>query len=164
MSIPPRAGPGPGAGDRPLYGIASPESWLEDFGNGQLKDGRAAVEIDSDLAALVGSDSYQVFLTPYGDCKGLYVSNRTSAGFAVAELQGGTSNIEFGYRIVAKRHDASAQRLQRVELPAPPPRPATPELTARPKVPEPKKRELPPLPDLSSLVETAPIAPPDMKR
>ncbi len=46
---------------------------------------------------------YQVFLTPYGDCKGLYVTNRNASSFEVHELGGGTSNLSFGYRIMALR-------------------------------------------------------------
>jgi hypothetical protein len=154
----------PDGSHRAVYGIASPESWLEDFGEGKLNRGQVAVDIDPDLAALVGGDSYQVFLTPYGDCKGLYVTDRTSVGFRVSELQGGTSNIEFGYRIVAKRHDASARRLQRVELPAPPPRRDTSKLAARPELPEPPQQpELPSLPDLPPLLQPEPRELPDFR-
>jgi hypothetical protein len=46
---------------------------------------------------------YHVFLTPKGDCKGLYVANETAGGFEVHELGGGSSSIAFDYRIVAKR-------------------------------------------------------------
>jgi len=46
---------------------------------------------------------YHVFLTPKGDCKGLYVTNETSSGFEVHELGGGASSIAFDYRIVARR-------------------------------------------------------------
>jgi hypothetical protein len=72
--------PHPDGSKRRLYGVESPESWFEDFGRGALKGGRVEVEIDLDFVALVSDDSYQVFLTPYGDCKGLYVSNRTPKG------------------------------------------------------------------------------------
>jgi hypothetical protein len=47
--------------------------------------------------------TYHVFLTPNGDCKGLYISNRTAASFEVHELGGGSSSVEFSYRIVALR-------------------------------------------------------------
>lgn len=46
---------------------------------------------------------YRVFLTAGGDCKGLYVSQKSATSFDVRELDGGTSNIAFDYRIMAKR-------------------------------------------------------------
>jgi hypothetical protein len=46
---------------------------------------------------------YHVFLTPRGDCEGLYVSNVDSHSFTVRELRRGISNVEFDFRIVARR-------------------------------------------------------------
>jgi hypothetical protein len=51
-----------------------------------------------------------VFLTPQGDCNGLYVAQKSSAGFEVRELRGGRSSLTFDYRIVAKPlHDRSTK-------------------------------------------------------
>jgi hypothetical protein len=139
---------------RQLFGVASTESWLEDLGEGKLAGGRTEIGIDPDFAALVRNDDYQVFLTPYGNCEGLYVSERGPAGFTVGELHDGKSDIEFGYRIVAKRHDAPTSRLERVELPPPPPvREEPSELSQLPELP--KLPQLPPLrriklPDLAT--------------
>jgi hypothetical protein len=55
-----------------------------------------------------------VFLTPNGDCKGLYVASKTAGGFEVRELGGGTSNISFDYRIVAKRLGFENARMEDV--------------------------------------------------
>jgi hypothetical protein len=52
-----------------------------------------------------------VFLTPNGDCKGLYVSQKSPTSFVVRELGGGTSNIVFDYRIMAKRKGYEQTRL-----------------------------------------------------
>ena len=38
---------------RRLYSLESPETWFEDFGRGELLDGRAQVELDPDYAVLV---------------------------------------------------------------------------------------------------------------
>ncbi|MBD5603952.1 MAG: hypothetical protein IAI48_02495, partial [Candidatus Eremiobacteraeota bacterium] len=46
--------------------------------------------------------AYHVFVTPEGDCNGLYVTQKTPNGFAVRELRGGRSSLSFEYRIVAK--------------------------------------------------------------
>jgi hypothetical protein len=95
---------------RRVYSIESPESWLEDFGEAQLRHGRATVTIDRRFAAVIRR-GYQVFLTPYGDCSGLYVRRRTSGAFEVREQGGGTNTLAFGYRIVGKRRDVDAERL-----------------------------------------------------
>jgi len=84
----------------------APETVFQDFGIGQLVDGRAHVVIDPDLAININvSEDHplKVYITPEGDCKGLYVTNKSANGFDVIELQGGTSNIPFSWQIVATR-------------------------------------------------------------
>jgi hypothetical protein len=51
-----------------------------------------------------------VFLTPEGDCCGLYVRRKSAASFEVRELMGGKSGIAFSYRIVGRRKDIKAQK------------------------------------------------------
>ena len=55
---------------------------------------------------------YHVFLTPNGDCKGLYVIQKTASSFEVHELGGGSSNVSFDYRIVALRKNFENIRLE----------------------------------------------------
>jgi hypothetical protein len=87
-----------------MSAIESPKNWFEDFGSAQLVNGLAVVTLDADFIQTVNtSQEYQVFLTPYGDCKGLYVSNRTGSSFEVHELGGGNASLSFGYRITALR-------------------------------------------------------------
>jgi len=86
-----------------LYAVESPKNWFEDFGSGRLSNGSAVIELEPTFAQTVNTEKYHVFLTPSGDCKGLYVSQRSAGGFEVRELGGGTSSIEFDYRIVAER-------------------------------------------------------------
>jgi hypothetical protein len=87
-----------------LYSVQSPENWFEDAGSGQLANGAARMEIDPTFAQTVNSGiGYHVFLTPNGDCKGLYITAKTATSFEVHELGGGTSNVAFDYRIMAKR-------------------------------------------------------------
>jgi hypothetical protein len=102
---------------RKLYSLESPESWFEDFGEAELVNGKVRVDLDPDFAALVDNTAYHVFLTPYGDCNGLYASGRNKSGFDVAEIKNGGSRVRFSYRIVAKRKDIVAERLARVEGP-----------------------------------------------
>lgn len=95
-----------------VYSVQSPENWFEDFGSGQLAGGVARVQLETTFAQTVnvGVD-YHVFVTPKGDCKGLYVTNENAGGFEVHELGGGQSNIAFDYRIVARRKGYENLRL-----------------------------------------------------
>ena len=94
------------------------EPTLEDFGEAQLVDGVATVPVDPRFASAMDTTTrYFVTLTPEGDCKGLYVADRTPAQFVVRELQGGRSSIAFTYRIVAKPLGSDAERLPASALP-----------------------------------------------
>jgi hypothetical protein len=99
-----------------LYAMESPENWFEDFGSGELREGVAQVTLDPTFALAANAEpGYHVFLTPKGDCEGLYVTNETPAGFQVRELRGGKSNIAFDYRIVAKRRGYESVRMDQLE-------------------------------------------------
>jgi hypothetical protein len=102
---------------RRLYSVESPESWFEDFGEGALKRGKARIMIAADFKRCIGRGTLHVFLTPLGDCKGLYVRRRSAGGFDVQELGGGTSSLKFSYRIVAKRKGTENKRLEKLKLP-----------------------------------------------
>jgi hypothetical protein len=85
-----------------LSAIESPENWFEDFGSAQLINGVAVIQLDPDFIQTVDTEKdYRVFPVPNGDCRGLYVTNRTVHSFEVRDLGGGTSNIRFDYRITA---------------------------------------------------------------
>ena len=95
-----------------LYSVQSPQNWFEDFGNGQLAGGAAIVTLDRTFAQTVNASSdYHVFLTPQGDCRGLFVTHKTATGFEVRELGGGQSSVAFDYRIVALRRGSENMRL-----------------------------------------------------
>ena len=120
--------PFPDGTQRVLYCMESPELWFEDFGAAKLNAGRAVVKLDPDFAKVVMLNEYHVFVTPEGDCRGVFVCNKTATGFEVRELQGGTSNVAFSYRIVARRKDIKAQqRFAKIDT-----RPKLPAATARP--------------------------------
>ena len=98
-----------------LYSVESPENWYEDFGSGQLQNGVASIELDPTFAQTVSPEAgYHVFVTPNGDCEGLYVAQKTGTGFEVRELRGGKSSVAFDYRIVAKRKGLESLRLEEV--------------------------------------------------
>ena len=87
-----------------LAAIESPKNWFEDFGSAELRGGVAVIHLDSTFKQTVNTGSeYHVFLTPNGDCKGLYVHQKDAGSFEVRELGGGNSNVKFDYRITALR-------------------------------------------------------------
>ncbi|MGO9302730.1 MAG: hypothetical protein ACLP3R_03375 [Candidatus Korobacteraceae bacterium] len=95
-----------------LYAMEAPENWFEDAGSARLAHGSAVVPLESTFAQTVNSGvEYHVFLTPKGDCKGLYVTNETAASFEVRELGSGKANIAFDYRIMARRKGYENVRL-----------------------------------------------------
>ena len=89
--------------------MESPEHWFEDFGSAKLARGRAVVKLDANFAKVIKSGDYRVFVTPEGDCGGLYVRRRTNR-FEVRELARGKSSIPFSYRIVGRRKDIKGHR------------------------------------------------------
>jgi len=96
-----------------LYAVEAPQNWFEDFGSGRLAGGIATIHLDRTFAQTVDTASgYHVVLTPESDCRGLYVSNKTTAGFEVRELGGGQSSVPFAYRIVALRLGYENVRLE----------------------------------------------------
>jgi hypothetical protein len=101
-----------------MYAVEAPESWLEDIGRAHLRQGVARVEVDPDFAAVTGlGDDYHVFVTPEGPTSGLYVTDRTSSGFEVREQGDGAGDISFSFRVVTRRTDVRAGRLEPIERP-----------------------------------------------
>ena len=134
----------PDGSHRAMYTVEAPDSWFEDVGRAQLRDGVARVEIDPDFAAVSGlGDDYHVFLTPEGPSNGLYVIDRSPTGFEVREQGEGTSEISFSYRIMTKRADVRAGRLERLERPTEAGERAAAEPAELPTVPSPASPEEP---------------------
>jgi len=101
-----------GARQVEMYAVHAAENWFEDFGNAKLDHGVAIVNIDPDFARTIsGQMDYEVFLTPRGDCEGLYVANQTATGFEVHELRKGTASVAFNYRITARRAGHESERM-----------------------------------------------------
>lgn len=101
-----------GAKKAALNAIQSPEHWFEDAGSGQLASGETTINIESVFGETINTGvEYHVFLTPNGDCKGLYVAQKSATSFEVKELGGGTSSVAFDYRIMAKRKGFEQIRL-----------------------------------------------------
>jgi hypothetical protein len=95
-----------------LSAIESPKNWFEDFGSEQLSHGVAVVRLEAEFEQTVNTNlEYHVFVTPNGECKGLYVSQKMPTSFEVHELGNGASNVRFDYRIVALRKNFESIRM-----------------------------------------------------
>jgi hypothetical protein len=100
--------------------IESPELWFEDFGSAKLARGRALVKLDANFAKVIKRGDYRVFVTPEGDCHGLYVRRKSANSFEVRELTGGKSSIAFSYRTIGRRKDIKGhRRFAKVDMPLP---------------------------------------------
>ena len=97
-----------------LYCQESPENWFEDFGDGQLVDGRCHVELDPlflETVTIDATNPLNVFLQPQDpECEGL-AAVASFTGFDAIELRHGTSNGRFTYRVVGKRKGFEDKRL-----------------------------------------------------
>lgn len=132
--------PRPGGAHTLLYCLESPESWLEDFGEARLVNGRAQIRIDRGFAQTIDTRSYHVFISAYG-AEHVFVSKRSRNGFEIRAVprEGAQmpKSLRCSYRIVARRRSVKASRLQRIQLPQIPellPKAETPQFPRLPKI------------------------------
>jgi hypothetical protein len=129
-----------------MSAIEAPQNWFEDAGSAELANGVAIVTLDRDFIQTVNTEiDYKVFPVPNGDCKGLYVTNKTATSFEIRELGGGTSNVRFDYRIMALRrkyenvrfadHTRDLEQTKKMQMRAltGPRHPHTPNLNSQPR-------------------------------
>jgi hypothetical protein len=94
--------------ERIMVAPEAPEALFQDYGVGQLINGKATISLDPILIKNIAVDEdhpMKVFVQLEGDCKGVYVTNKTANGFDVVELNNGTSNTKFSYQLIANRAD-----------------------------------------------------------
>jgi hypothetical protein len=88
---------------------------IEDFGEARLTNGQTVIPLERTFAQTIDtSRPYLVFITSESENRGLYVTNRTAAGFTVREMAGGQSASAFEYRIVAHPRGSTSVRLAAV--------------------------------------------------
>jgi hypothetical protein len=74
----------------------APEFLFQDFGEGELRDEEAFVQIEPKLIEHIEMGRLQVWLTPLGPCEGLYPELALEkGGFYVRERGGGRSQVRF---------------------------------------------------------------------
>jgi hypothetical protein len=91
-----------------MYCPEAPEILFQDFGKGKLLNGFTHIDLDVDFAKnITVNDKHplRVIIQLEGDCKGVFVTNHSSNGFDVKELQGGSSSVSFTYFVTANRID-----------------------------------------------------------
>jgi hypothetical protein len=91
-----------------MYSSESPDFVFNDFGGGDLINGKAHIDLDPIYAKSVIIDDkhpLRVFIQLEGDCKGVYVTNKTATGFDVQELGAGTSNVAFQWQVISNVKD-----------------------------------------------------------
>jgi len=107
---------------RRLYCQESTEIWFEDFGEGQLSEGHAHIELDPMFLQTVTIDAanpIKVFVQLNDpECNGVAVV-RDITSFDVVELLKGTSDASFSYRVIAKRRGYEDYRMELMTGPSP---------------------------------------------
>ena len=86
----------------------APEVLFEDYGEGELANGSAHIELDKMFSSSIAVNEkhpLRVFIQLEGDCKGVYVANKTADGFDVKELNDGNSTVKFTYHVIGNRKD-----------------------------------------------------------
>jgi hypothetical protein len=91
-------------GSKVLFCPEMPEPWFEDVGEGRLVNGHCRINLEAEFSDCVVTNSQyplRVFVQLEDNCNGVYVK-KDNAGFDVYELNGGTSNAAFSYRVLGK--------------------------------------------------------------
>ncbi|MBK6343882.1 MAG: hypothetical protein IPF41_15205 [Flavobacteriales bacterium] len=86
----------------------APENLFQDYGTGQLVNGRARITLDPILTKNIVVDAkhpLRVFVQLEGDCNGVFVTSKSAEGFEVVELMNGTSDTPFTWTVAANRAD-----------------------------------------------------------
>jgi hypothetical protein len=110
---------------------------VEETGTARLTFGQANVYLSPSVARSVNVNrGYQVFITPGGETRGLYVANKYSGGFTVREMYGGRSNITFDYHVYAASSAPTAATATNSAPRAMPVQPGAVPAVAAPRAPQ----------------------------
>jgi hypothetical protein len=94
-----------------MHAPETPEAYFQDFGQARLVNGRAHIDLDPIFAKNVTINEkhpLRVFiqLEDNESCRGVVVKNKTTTGFDVVELGGGTSDTPFQYTVTCNMADS----------------------------------------------------------
>ncbi len=108
---------------RAFNSLQATESWIEDIGSSELRNGEATVAIDPVFTHTVGlQHDYKVFLTPVSEEVVLLVVTRKNPDWFTVRgttLEGKPASCSFDYRIVAKDNENRSSRMEVVDIPDP---------------------------------------------
>jgi hypothetical protein len=94
------------------YGIQSQKNELMISGTGALVGGVSQVVFEKSFAAALSSDAaIKVIVTPTTECNGVFITNKSTDGFTVKELLGGTSNAEFDWIAIGQMKPRPAEEM-----------------------------------------------------
>ena len=105
-------------GRRLLSVIESPEVWFEDFGEGQLVNGKSHIELDplfTETITINTEHPMKVFVQLTSGNPINVVVNKGTSGFDVVASDQ-TSSASFDYRVVAKRKGYENERLKQTDV------------------------------------------------
>ncbi|MEO8235504.1 MAG: hypothetical protein ABI549_08835 [Flavobacterium sp.] len=94
---------------RVMFCPEAPEVLFEDYGISKLSNGEAYIALDKILTSSMKIDEkhpLKVFIQLEGDCNGVFVTDKSSKGFRVKELNKGVSSVSFSWHIVGTRADS----------------------------------------------------------
>ncbi|MDT3739858.1 MAG: hypothetical protein RO257_10215 [Candidatus Kapabacteria bacterium] len=98
-----------------LYCEESSEVWFTDYGIGKLTNGSVRIIIDPLYSETVNlNEIYHVFIQARGNAE-LYTCDYDNTGFSVKSSRG-DENVEFSYKIIAKRTGFEDKRMELYEF------------------------------------------------
>jgi hypothetical protein len=83
--------------------LEGPEAGTYIRGTARLTNGEAVIELPEHFSMVTAEEGLTVQVTPWEDCNGLYVAERSTSRIVVRELRGGRSNIKFDYLVQGVR-------------------------------------------------------------
>lgn len=93
--------------NRIMYCTEAPEVLFQDFGEGELVNGKAVIKLEDVLSKNISDKKpVKVFIQLEGDCNGVFITNKSNKGFTVIELNNGKSNTKFSWQIIGNRADS----------------------------------------------------------
>ncbi len=91
--------------EKNIYGMTSESAEITLSGSAELINGEAIINFATDTQWLI-DETQEIKVIPAltsGDCNGIFVSEKSSAGFTIKELNSGTSASTFDWLVIAKR-------------------------------------------------------------
>jgi hypothetical protein len=109
-------------GDKILTSSHSPEAWIEDYGNAEIKDGFCHVDLDqlfADCVTIDEANPVKVFVQMTSPVTNQYYVDKGGTGFDVIVVGDGAQDVNatFDYRVVAARRNREKVRFAEAESP-----------------------------------------------